>query len=500
MLVSNCNFAGARQPSNNAEAPNIIFILTDDMDAASLEYMPKTKELIGRQGATFSQFFVSTSNCCPSRTTILCGQYTHNTQIFASSPPSGGFEKFYKLGLEKSTIAVWLKEAGYKTALFGKYLNGYPATAEQTYIPPGWTEWYSPVDGDPYTQYNYTLNENGKLIKYGNQAGDYGTDVYAAKSIDFIKRSVKDGAPFFAYIAVYAPHGPYEPAPRHAGLFTDVSLPRPPSFNEDDISDKPGFYSDEPRLDNEVIAKMERIYPKRLQSLQAVDEMVESIVLSLESLGALENTYIFFSSDNGFHMGLHRLLIGKNTGFEEDILVPALARGPKIHAGLTIDALAGNVDLASTFAEIAGIKTPKFVDGRSLMPLLTGKKPSDGSGWRQAFLLERGIVDKTASLPDYFISANMPVFMSGLLEPADLVPSFRINTDGSYRGLRTKEYTFLKYGDGTLELYDLKADPYQLQNIAETAPPAVLEKLIAWLESLSQCAGASCRRIEEIPR
>jgi len=490
VLISSCGFVGGQ--TNKVNSPNIIFILADDMDMPLLEYMPKTQELIGKQGAAFDQYFVSMATCCPSRTSILRGQYSHNTQIFETTLPDGGFEKFYALKSEKSTIAVWLEDAGYNTAFFGKYMNGYPATAKQTYIPAGWTEWYSPVAGDPYTQYNYTLNENGKMVEYGDQPEDYGTDVYAAKSLDFIERSVKEGAPFFAHISVYAPHGPYVPAPRHANLFTDLTMPRLPAFNEADVNDKPWIYSSEPPLSDENIGKMERIYPKRIQSVQAVDEMVESIVTTLESLGALENTYIFFSSDNGFHMGEHRLLLGKNTAFEEDIRVPLLVRGPNIPTGTTVDALAGNVDLASTFAEIAGIKTPDFVDGRSLIPLMTGGNPSD---WRQAFLLERGLLDETAYAPDFFVSAN---YMSGLLEPLD--SPYNAKIDRAYRGLRTQEYTFVQYGDGTLELYDLKADPYQLENIAGSASPDLLEKFKNWLEALRHCTGASCREIEAKPQ
>jgi arylsulfatase A-like enzyme len=489
-LTTGCGLFGS--PVSKVNPPNIIFILTDDMDTPLLDYMPRTQELIRKQGVSFNQYFVSMATCCPSRTTLLRGQYSHNTQIFETTLPDGGFEKFYALKSEKSTIAVWLEDAGYKTGLFGKYLNGYPATATQTYIPPGWTEWYSPADGDPYSQFNYTLNENGKPVKYGENESDYGTDVYAAKSIDFIKRSVKSGDPFFAQISVYAPHSPYAPAPRHANLFTDLPLPQSPSFNEADNSDKPWMYSAEPPLGNDQIAKMERINPKRIQSMQAVDEMVENIVKTLESLGALENTYIFFSSDNGFHMGEHRLLVGKNTAFEEDIRVPLLVRGPKIPAGSTVDALSGNVDLASTFAEIAGAKIPDFVDGRSLMPLLTGAEPAD---WRQAFLLERGILDEAAYVPDVFVSAN---YMSGLMDPPD--SPYREKTDRAFRGLRTNDYTFVKYGDGTLELYNLNADPYQLENIAENTSPELLEKLSTWLEALRHCAGSSCREIEAAPQ
>lgn len=489
LLAAGCALAGGRSSKENP--PNIVFILADDMDTPLLEFMPKTQKALAEQGVTFNQFFVSMATCCPSRTTILRGQYSHNTEIFETTLPDGGFEKFYALKEEKSTIAVWLEDAGYKTAFFGKYMNGYPATATQTYIPKGWTEWYSPVDGDPYEQFNYTLNENGKLVQYGDAPEDYGTDIYAAKSIDFMERSVNSGDPFFAHISVYAPHGPYVPAPRHENLFTDLTMPRSPSFDEEDNSDKPWMYAEEPRLSPNNIAKMERIYPKRIQSMQAVDEMVESIVLKLDALGVLENTYIFFSSDNGFHMGEHRLLLGKNTAFEEDIRVPLLARGPGIAPGTVVTALTGNVDLASTFADIAGIKTPDFVDGRSLLPLLTGSIPPD---WRQAYLLERGLLDEAAYAPDIFVSAN---YMDGLREPLD--SPYRAKQDRAFRGLRTTDYTFVQYGDGTLELYDLKADPYQLENIAGSASPSLLEELRGWLESLRHCQGASCREIEAQP-
>jgi N-acetylglucosamine-6-sulfatase len=489
ILATGCGLSVGHTKKENP--PNIVFILTDDMDMPLLDYMPKTKELIGKQGVTFDEFFISMATCCPSRSTILRGQYSHNTQIFETELPDGGFEKFYALKEEKSTIAVWLQDAGYKTALFGKYLNGYPNTAKQTYVPNGWTEWYSPADGDPYTEFNYTLNENGKLVKYGDTPEDYGTDVYAAKAIDFIQRSVKSGDPFFAHISVYAPHSPYVPAPRHANLFTDLTMSQSPSFNEEDNSDKPWMYSEEPPLSSDNLAKMKKIYPKRIQSMQAVDEMVENVVKTLDSLDALDNTYIFFTSDNGFHMGEHRLLPGKNTAFEEDIHVPLLVRGPKIPAGSTVNALAGNVDFASTFADIAGIDVPNFVDGRSLLPLLTGSTPD---GWRQAFLLERGLLDEAAYTPDVFVSAG---YMTGLREPLD--SPYKSKLDRAYRGLRTQNYAFVRYGDNTLELYNLKNDPHQLDNIAGSTSPDLLNQLQNWLESLRHCTGASCREIEAQP-
>lgn len=476
--------ASAAAPSSR---PNIVYILTDDMAVSDLQYMPKTMELLGAQGVTFENFFVSMALCCPSRACMLRGQYPHNTQIVGNNRPDGGYGKFARLGLEQSTIAVWLQEAGYNTALFGKYMNGYPGNTGKQTIPVGWTEWYSSVEGNAYDQYNYTLNENGTLVSYGNAPEDYGTDVYAAKAMDFMSRSIAAGEPFFAYVSVYAPHNPATPAPRHENLFADLALPRPPSFNEEDMSDKPQGLRDIAALSDHQIFGLEAIYRKRIQSLQAVDEMVANFVAQLESLGQLDNTYIVFTSDNGYHLGEHRLPQGKNTPYEEDIRVPLLVRGPDVLAGEVVDALTGNIDLAPTFAEWAGISAPDFVDGRSLVPLLRGETPSE---WRDAFLLERGSQSAQTSI-------NVPATPSATLEapdsPLDRSPAV------NYVGLRTAEYTYIEYANGEIELYDLRADPYQLQNIAATANPSLLAMLHAWLEALRQCQAESCRAAEVHP-
>ena len=467
--------------------PNILYILTDDMTASDLQYMPKTLELIGGPGVTFENFFVSMALCCPSRTCMLRGQYPHNTQIVGNNRPDGGFGKAHQLGLEESTIAVWLQDAGYNTALFGKYLNGYPGNMGKSYIPPGWTEWYSAVEGNAYSEYNYTLNENGTLVSYGSAPEDYGTDVYSAKAMDFMSRSAAQGEPFFAYVSVYAPHDPATPAPRHENLFADLTLPRPPSFNEEDMSDKPQGLRDNAPLNQRSINNLERAYRSRIQSLQAVDEMVASFVAQLEALGQLDNTYIVFTSDNGFHLGEHRLPQGKNTPYEEDIRVPLLVRGPNVTAGEVVDALTGNIDLGPTFAELAGISAPDFVDGRSLVPFLRGETPAD---WREAFLLERGAQSAETSV-------NVPSTPSATLEapdsPLDRIPAV------NYVGLRTTDYTYVEYANGEIELYDLRADPYQLQNIASTADSNLLAMLHAWLESLRQCKSESCRAAELQP-
>ena len=368
--------------------PNIILILTDDQDVqlGSLDYMPQVKAQLANQGLTFSNYFVPLSLCCPSRTTILRGQFPHNSQVMTNNLPLGGFEKVYADNLESSTLATLLHGAGYRTVLMGKYLNGYPDTASPTYIPPGWDEWYSPSAGNPYTEYLYTLNENGKLVPYFSTPSDYLTDVIAGKAVDFIQRaSSTPDRPLFMYFASYAPHAPSTPAPRHANLFPGAMAPRPPSFNEPDVSGKPAYVATRPVLTQAQIDSIDADYRKRIQSLQAVDEAVGAILSALAATGRLSNTYIFFTSDNGYHMGEHRLLPGKYTPYETDIHVPMIVRGPGVPAGLVRDQITANVDLAETFTELAGITQLPFSDGRSLVGLLLAAPIST---WRQAFLLE----------------------------------------------------------------------------------------------------------------
>jgi arylsulfatase A-like enzyme/dienelactone hydrolase len=453
------------------DRPNIVFILTDDQEAASMAFMPKLKALLIDQGVSFSGYFTSFALCCPSRATTLRGQYAHNTQILGNQPPEGGFQKFYALGEESSTIATWLQAAGYQTMLVGKYLNGYPRGVGLTYVPPGWSEWYSAVRGNQYGQYNYTLNENGRLVTYGNKPEDYGTDVYARKTTDFIRRMAKENQPFFVYFSVYAPHSPATPAPRHQNLFPDATAPRTPNFNEADVSDKPSYIRLRRPLTSREISQIDELYRKRLQSLQAVDDAIEAMIETLQATGQLEKTYIFFTSDNGFHLGNHRLMMGKIAPYEEDIRVPLIVRGPGVPAGKTVNWLTGNVDLAPTWAELAAAKVPDFLDGRSLVPLLSSAPPSAES-WRQAFLLENGSTDRTGQAQ----TGGIP----------------------NFRGLRTKDYLYVEYVTGERELYELTKDPQQLQNSHASADPALRSRLSVQLEELKRCAGESCRQAESV--
>lgn len=332
--------------------PNIVFILSDDQEVESMQYMPRVQELLAVQGVTFSNSFVTEPQCCPSNVTALTGQYAHNHGVLNNLYPTGGFRTFVENGGDQSTIATWLQDAGYNTARVGKYLVQYPEGS--TYIPPGWDEWYSTYDGAG-RYFNYSLNENGTVVHYGSAEEEYATDVLTDKAIDFINRAEADDAqPFFLNFTPSPPHadsvpnGPATPAPRHAGMFAGIQAPRTPSFNEADVSDKPPPIRNFPLLTTAQIAAIDHEYQTRLESLQSLDEGIERIIDTLAANGELENTYIVFTSDNGYHLGQHRFLNGKFQVYEEDIRVPLIIRGPGVQAGSTVEQLAVNIDLAPT--------------------------------------------------------------------------------------------------------------------------------------------------------
>jgi arylsulfatase A-like enzyme len=465
--------------------PNILFVLTDDLDLGEMAQMPTVHRLLAEHGATFEKYFVSVSLCCPSRATTLRGQYAHNTGVETNGGINGGFATAYRTGIESSTVATWLQRAGYRTALIGKYLNGYPNTANVRYIPPGWDEWDSSVEGNPYSEYDYTLNENGNLVHYRDRPQDYGTTVYLRKAEDFMTRAARDDQPFFTYLAVYAPHGPATPAPEDVNAFPGAVAPRPPSYNETDVSDKPAWVRAKPLLTPEQQAKIDVHYRKRIESLQAVDRGIGHLIATLKRTGQLSNTYVVFASDNGFHLGNHRLLQGKQTAYEEDVHVPLIVRGPGVPEDVRRDQLTGNVDLAPTFAALAGAPTPGFVDGRSLAPMLHAKPPE----WpRRDYLLE------------HFTQKGKEPPGRGPQEPPDddtdahsAASEARAEGLPELRGLRTDRYTYVELATGEQELYDHDHDPYELDNLASTASPELLTRLHDRLAVLEHCRAAACR-------
>jgi N-acetylglucosamine-6-sulfatase len=495
----------AENQKQEPKPPNVILILTDDLavndlNPRALRHMPNLKSLLIDKGTTFDNAFVTNSLCCPSRATILRGQYTHNHEILSNEPPRGGFQKFRFLGHENSTMATWVKEQGYRTAFFGKYLNGY----NETYIPPGWDEWYA-VTGN---YLSHTFNENGHLVSYEPESY-YETDVMSDKASDYITRTAGADPPFFTadrpflmWIGTKAPHQPASPAPRDDDSYPAISLPHPPSFDEKDVSDKPDWISDNPPLSLEQKRYMEELYRKRLQSMLAVDDMIGDLVGALHDSGELDNTYIVFTSDNGFHLGQHRLGAGKWTPYEEDIRIPLIVRGPGVPEGETLHHMVLNNDLAPTFADLAGAEPPSFVDGRSLVPVLTDD-PTPLEDWRQRFVIESVAERSGVPHPPFITESTVVPLLTGDPLPGNWRRTSAASAQSSeewgrpwLKALRTNNYLYVDYKTGEHELYNLRKDPHELNNMYATAPPEITHRLEAQLDALRQCSAAECRAAE----
>ncbi len=434
--------------------PNVVVVMTDDQDERSLEVMPALRDKLAQRGTRFTNFFATYPLCCPSRATFLTGQYAHNHGVdFERSISPAGFDEFD----DRGTLPVSLRRAGYRTGYIGKYLNGYGSGEDATYIPPGWTEWQAAVRSSATQMYGYSLNENGEIRQFGSRRGDYQTDVYARKTEGFIRDSAAGSKPFFLTVAPGAPHVEDDrsadpnprPAPRHEGSFSNRPLPRPESFDERDVSDKPSFVQAEPRLDAEAERRLTERYRARLGSLKAVDDLVARLMNTLHDTGELATTYVVFTSDNGYLLGEHRLT-KKVKLYEESAGVPLVMRGPGVPAGEVRRQMTGNIDLAPTILEVTGAAPLRVMDGRSLIPFAQ-------SG---AFEADRDI----------------------LLE------------NGPSAAVRTPSYMYAEHtGGGTeQELYDMAEDPLQLESLhAQNLP--VESDLEQRLRELEDCVGAECR-------
>lgn len=449
------------EAESSSDRPNIIFVLTDDLDLASAQKMPEIRSQLIEEGTSFEDAFVSYPLCCPSRATMLTGLYAHNHDVKGNAPPYGGFQKFRDGGHEENTIAVRLQESGYQTAYFGKYLNGYPGEEDPAYVPPGWDEWHGLETGNTYSEYD--LNENGEVLSYGKKPKDYSTDVLTSKAIEYVQGATDNTEPFFLHLSPYAPHLPATPAKRHRNAFAEEEAPRPPSFNEEDVSDKPLWIRDRQRIAEAEVSNIDNRYRRRLESMLAVDEMVASIIQELEAAGKLDNTFIFLTSDNGWYQGEHRIHIEKSFPYEEAARVPLFVRGPGVSPDSKVEKLVLNTDLAPTFAELAGVEF--LADGRSLVPLLRGEDPP----WRSGVLLE------------------------GWGE------NLQFGLAPEYKAVRTESHKYVEYVNGERELYDLEDDPYELENVYESADPSLTENLKTKLDALRNCAEAGCREAEDTP-
>lgn len=443
--------------------PNILFLFTDDQrwdttdgthSPSGAFIMPRVRAELADQGVQFPEAFITTPVCCPARASTLSGSYAHRTGVYRNKGTHGGAPYFD----DASTLATWLQSAGYRTGLIGKYLNGYAglwdaSAGDPPYVPPGWTEWHGL---ERVTYYNYVFVEPTVLggyaeVQYGRNPEDYLTDVQREKAKTFISESVAAGEPFFLYLAFKAPHLPQTPAPRHEGSFQHFPAWRPPSWNEADVSDKPSWVQALPSLDSASQADLDQIRIDQLEMLRAVDEAIGGseeydivgIMEQLRNLGVADDTIVVYLSDNGWQWGEHRMR-AKNKPYEESIRSPMFVRYPKL-APLprTETGFAVNIDLAPTFAELAGVGVPIAHDGVSLVHLLDGTQPA--GTWRTDILTEGWPGDH----PWATVRESRWKYTEIPVTPGDPATAFET------------------------ELYDLSTDPYELENVASDPANAI---------------------------
>ena len=462
-LVPAALMAAAPRAKAVSAAPDIVLVVVDDMTEADWRSLPQTRNLLP---ASFPNYIHTNPLCCPSRASIFRGQYahTHGTWFIANGS-RGGWQSFR--GEEDATIAVVLAAAGYRTGLIGKYLNWYRPSGG---VPPGWDYWFALIDqeGEDGRYLSWRAVEGKRSRSYGNKAKHYSTDVFAAKSVAFITSAPTD-QPLFAYIAPSAPHSPATVAHRYRGDCDTVRLgPRDkPSLNEPDMSDKPAYMRQKP-IGLGVLTAYDR---KRQCSLKAVDDLVVQVIAALEARG--RSFDVVFVSDNGLLLGEHRR-VGKGVPYEESIRTTMRAVGPDFPAGEDTR-LIGNIDLAPTFAAIAGAPPRDDWDGRSIL----------GNLGREIIGIEYG--GGPGEDEDELAAAA-----SRRIGPRGNTPA--------YSGFRSRSgITYVEYKRGGVELYDLATDPYQLENLAVGKSKSDFPEYHERLLELRRCQAAVCWAVEDAP-
>jgi N-acetylglucosamine-6-sulfatase len=499
--------------------PNILVVMTDDQAAADVAEMPNVKRLLAARGTTFADAIDSFPLCCPARATFITGQYAHNHGVKGNFWPYG----WYGMKERGNILPAWLQKAGYRTALIGKWLNGYGGRDAHGEVPAGFDIWRGLLDVSAYDYFNFVMNRNGSLKTWGDadfarklvefarievvrndagvagviarltdlfgpapysywgteEPGDYSPDVTGRITERLVRAERRSKKPFFIWWAPAAPHREDvattlmgrpgrdpRPAARYERRSSAYRLPRPRSFNESDFADKPSNMREHaPSLTDEDIQQLQLDYEGRMGSLLAVDDHVERLVRILRRTGQLRNTLIVFLSDNGWLQGQHRIPGDKFLPYEESIRIPLIMRGPGIPRGRTVRGQIANIDLAPTLVDVAKARAERRMDGVSLLPAIR-------DGRRRP---KRALA----------IEALAPLFEGN-------VP---VNAwDRPYKGVRTDRYTYVVYREtGDEELYDRRRDPYQLDNVAgDRAYAAVRATLAAKLDELDGCRGRSC--------
>jgi N-acetylglucosamine-6-sulfatase len=529
------------------QKPSFVVVQTDDetleelddavrMSSGAEEFaMPNVLSLLGEKGITFSRYYTPYSLCSPSRVSLLTGRYAHNDHVQGNVPPNGGWTGFQSRLAYSHNLATWLQGAGYRTIHIGKILNGYgdPPYSPGTEVPPGWSSWHSVLNSDTdHYFYGYLMNNNGVVEGPYGDSGSWETREYGEiddagcpyaplngkpcyyETDKFNQLAAEELAatspeqPFYMQVDYTAPHGDFrkpagpQPATRDIGRFADAPLPdsRAEGFNEGNVNDKPRFIREAPYLSATETHTYRVYYQNVLNSLISVDEGVKEIVDELGALGRLRNTYIIFTSDNGFFFGQHRLVGGKFLAYEPSTHLPLIIRGPGIKPGTTTGQLASTIDIAPTILELAEVAPDKSVDGVSLVPYM--KEPSLRS--RRPLLFESfvqtddveqdgnaaaagkargklGVAGATASAS----SSHDPAAHASLVAPPK-----------NYYGIRLGPYKYIEWPDGEKELYDINKDPSELNNVVRDPNFFPIRAFLHnELVRLEECKGRTCQEV-----
>lgn len=511
---------------SRAARPNIVVIQTDDQSVSSLratyrnregkvrKVMPNTLREVFRGGTEFTRTYATSPLCSPSRASVLTGQYPHNNGLIDNDGEDGGWSGWQALPTWTENVPKALQDSGYRTSHFGKFTNSYWNEEDgraETAVPPGWSRWFTTsfrsgdaryygyrVNDDgvawgPFGRPNYRLRDTGidnptrctaeSLVKPWLAWGcNYLTDVMTREAVAEIRRGAGPGRkPFYLHLDYQAPHGDVvapsgpQPASRHLFSARRARLDRPPNFNEPDFSDKPAMIRDEtPRFGSNATLKLKKAWQRTLESLQGVDDGVGAIFETLRETGQLRNTFVFFTSDNGYFFGEHRFTSGKSLPYEPAARVPLAVRGPGVPEVQRASALVSTMDIGATALALAGATTPYETDGRSLRPLWRGT----------AGETNRGLM----------ISLNRSANGGGELSGGGLLdrtkpPNLR------FEAVRIGPYKYVEYLNGDSELYDLSRDRWELRNKVEAPRWApVVTYMAEQLELLRECVGAECRQ------
>jgi arylsulfatase A-like enzyme len=465
-------------------APNVVVVMTDDQDVSTYERgMPITRKEIEGRGVSFKNSFVTTPLCCPARATFLTGQYGHNNGVLKNSP---GYPAMVD---RDNVLPVWLQRAGYRTAVAGKWLNGYDRAPESDggrSPAPGWDMWNVQVSAQ---YYDYDLSLDGEVEHRGDGQGDHANAVVTAAALRFLREGrEREEQPFFLWLPYAAPHrdksrppaggacgeeGWAVPTPRDLRDAGPTSPPRSPAVNERSVDDKPAFVRRLRRLDGAGLDRIERAYGCELASLRSVDRAVGRLIAALRQSGELERTLVVFTSDNGFMHGEHRLQDGKNLPYAGSARVPLTIRPPggmSSPVSVSLSQPVANIDLAPTILDYAGAEPCppqgdcRVLDGISLRPLLEGREvewPRDRALVLESEKGKNGVCKWTAVRTE-----------------GHLYTRYRYKRGG----------TCEQPGEG--ELYDLAADPHELRNrVRDRDARRVLNDR---LKALERCAGAEC--------